>query len=273
MAEIVNRIWKRYTFIFEDLTDPRTNTWFLVARPYQGMAILALYLMFVLKWGPRWMKNRPAYNINKVLIVHNIFQVIASAWTFCAGVWYGWGWDYKWICEPVDFSSSQKAIMVAKVTYAYYLIKYMDLMDTVFFVLRKKTNQVSFLHVYHHTSMVMLSWGSITYLPGGHASLIGVINSFVHVVMYTYYLLSVITPSVKNSVGWKKHITQLQIIQLLWCCIHISILIFKSECAYPRWVSFLILPGDVFMLSLFVDFYFRAYIRRPKVQSNGVKKD
>ena len=31
-----------------------------------------------------------------------------------------------------------------------YMSRFLDMLDTIFFVLRKKDNQVSFLHVYHH---------------------------------------------------------------------------------------------------------------------------
>ena len=37
----------------------------------------------------------------------------------------------------------------------------------VFFVLRKKMSQVSFLHVYHHASMPLLIWLGPHYLSGG----------------------------------------------------------------------------------------------------------
>lgn len=37
----------------------------------------------------------------------------------------------------------------------------------MFFLLRKKNNQVSFLHVYHHTTMVCLWWIGIKWVAGG----------------------------------------------------------------------------------------------------------
>jgi len=40
----------------------------------------------------------------------------------------------------------------------------------VFFVLRKKQNQVTFLHVYHHTITALFSWGYLKYLPGKHSA-------------------------------------------------------------------------------------------------------
>lgn len=40
----------------------------------------------------------------------------------------------------------------------------------------------------------------------------GALNSFVHVVMYSYYLLTALNPKYKENVWWKKYITQLQIV-------------------------------------------------------------
>ena len=82
----------------------------------------------------------------------------------------------------------------------------------MFFVLRKKNAQITFLHVYHHTGMVLLGWGGTKYIAGGHGIFVGLINSVVHAVMYFYYLLSVVKPEYKKSVWWKKYITQLQMV-------------------------------------------------------------
>ncbi|KAK7871572.1 hypothetical protein R5R35_010369 [Gryllus longicercus] len=40
----------------------------------------------------------------------------------------------------------------------YFINKVFDLFDTIFFVLRKKFNQVTFLHVYHHVAMCLVVW-------------------------------------------------------------------------------------------------------------------
>ncbi|PZC83910.1 hypothetical protein B5X24_HaOG206659 [Helicoverpa armigera] len=266
MAAIIGSAWRGYQFLFDELADPRTKDWLFVGKPYQVLTLLVLYLTFILKWGPNYMKNRQPFNIDKLLIVYNTFQVIACAYIFVQAIVVAWGWDYKWFCEPIDYSDNPKALEIAKLCYLYFALKVIDLLDTVFFVLRKKFNQVSFLHIYHHSGMVMLIWGAVTYLPGGHGTLIGVINSFVHVVMYTYYLLSVAVPSVKNALWIKKHVTQLQILQFFWCVVHMAVIVFKTDCEFPRWTSALFLPQNLFMLVLFTDFYIKTYIKKPKQQ-------
>ena len=40
----------------------------------------------------------------------------------------------------------------------------------VFFILRKKNNRVSFLHVYHHTTMFFLGWTGAKWLPGKYGA-------------------------------------------------------------------------------------------------------
>jgi elongation of very long chain fatty acids protein 7 len=101
---------------------------------------------------------------------------------------------------------------VARGVYVYFLAKISELLDTVFFVIRKKERQITFLHMYHHTVMPMISWGATKYYPGGHGTLIGVINSFVHIIMYTYYMLAAMGPQYQKFLFWKRHITTLQMV-------------------------------------------------------------
>ncbi len=112
----------------------------------------------------------------------------------------------------MDYSINPDSIQIARGCHAYYLLKIADLLDTVFFVLRKKDNQVSFLHMYHHTGMVVLTWTATKFLPGGHSIFTGFINSIIHIVMYAYYLITAFSPKYKNNVWWKKYITQMQIV-------------------------------------------------------------
>ena len=46
-------------------------------------------------------------------------------------------------------------------------------------------------------------------------------NSFIHVVMYTYYMLAAVGPHMQPYLWWKKHLTKLQLVsryQLLYGC-------------------------------------------------------
>ena len=82
----------------------------------------------------------------------------------------------------------------------------------VFFVLRKKNNQVSFLHVYHHTITAFFSWCYLKLLPGEQGIVIGILNSIVHIVMYTYYLIAALGPEYRKYIWWKKYMTWIQLV-------------------------------------------------------------
>jgi len=52
-------------------------------------------------------------------------------------------------------------------------------------------------------------------MQGGHAAMVGILNTFVHIVMYFYYFLTSFKPELKQSMWWKKHITQLQMVCII----------------------------------------------------------
>lgn len=39
------------------------------------------------------------------------------------------------------------------------------------------------------------------------------------------------------------------------------------NCAYPKWTSLVFLPNNLFMLVLFVDFYIKTYVKKPKIKN------
>lgn len=49
----------------------------------------------------------------------------------------------------------------------FYFSKLIEYLDTIFFILRKKNNQITFLHVYHHVSMFFLWWIAAKWFAGG----------------------------------------------------------------------------------------------------------
>ncbi|KAK2580415.1 hypothetical protein KPH14_006166 [Odynerus spinipes] len=280
MANIYNNsLFRFWHYIFHDLSDPRTQNWFLLSSPVPGASILIGYHYFVHSWGPKYMEHRKPYQLKNILVVYNFLQVLLSVWIFVEGLDAAWLTKYSWKCEPVDFSESPDALRIARAVYVYFLAKLTELLDTVFFVLRKKERQVTFLHMYHHTVMPMISWGAAKYYPGGHGTLIGLINSFVHIIMYTYYLLAALLPQYQKYLWWKKYITTLQMGQFCLAFLHSSQLILH-DCGYPRWSVILTLPNAIFFYFLFNDFYKNAYkdrnarklkssLSNEKIEANG----
>ncbi|EFN73415.1 Elongation of very long chain fatty acids protein 4 [Camponotus floridanus] len=164
---------------------------------------------------------------------------------------------------------------ITKTIWMYFMIKILDLLETIFFVLRKKQNQITFLHIYHHMGMVFGAWSATKYLPGGHVTFLGLLNTFVHSIMYTHYLLSTMNI---NTNSWKKYITQLQMIQFFLIILHYAQLAWVEDCGFPLWTAYVMIPQNLFMITLFGDFYYKTYIKkRPailrKMETNGVSAE
>lgn len=56
---------------------------------------------------------------------------------------------------------------------------------------------------------------------------LGVVNSFVHVVMYTYYMLAACGPQLQRYLWWKKYITVLQMVRIK--TLHLSVTLFYRQ--------------------------------------------
>lgn len=136
--------------------------------------------------------------------------------------------------------------------------KILDLLDTVFFVLRKKQSHVTFLHVHHHSLMVGVLWIVGKYFPGFEGGIVGFCNTIVHTVMYFYYFLAALGPNYHKYLWWKNYLTLMQITQF---CIIITYLTI-SHCLCGELNQYLvgfIIAEAAFNLYLFSSFYFRAY--------------
>ena len=129
---------------------------------------------------------------------------------------------------------------------------------------RKKYNQVTLLHVVHHGILPLSTFPGVRWLPGGHSSFWGVINSFVHFWMYLYYLMAAMGPEYQKYIWWKRHITQIQMIQFIIIFFHSIQLFVKNDCNYPLGMSYFIAAHAVLFFVLFAHFYLKAYLTKGK---------
>nr|XP_012221664.1 PREDICTED: elongation of very long chain fatty acids protein 7-like [Linepithema humile] len=259
MAVIIRELVKWYKYINEDLPDPRNNDRFMLSSPWPTVTLLGFYIYFVLDRGPRFMARRQPFKLDRILQLYDLLQILLNAYLFYKALVLAWLRDYSYFCEPIDYSHTPRATEIAKMVWVYFMIKNLDLLETVFFILRKKENQVSFLHVYHHIAMVMATWIAAKFIPGGHVTFLGLLNTFVHIIMYTHYLL---TSMKVNTNAWKKYITQLQLIQFFMIILHQIQLFWANDCGFSIWPAYLLIPQNIFMMILFWEFYYKTYIKK-----------
>jgi hypothetical protein len=61
--------------------DPRTRDWFFLWADPVPAVTLALIYLFIVMYGPRWMRNREAFHIpSSILFVYNMALVVLSVY-------------------------------------------------------------------------------------------------------------------------------------------------------------------------------------------------
>ncbi|XP_041976554.1 elongation of very long chain fatty acids protein AAEL008004 [Aricia agestis] len=258
-----------YTFM-EKNSDPRTADWFFVSGLGPLVTLLSTYLYFCTSVGPRFMRDRKPFELKHTMLVYNFSQILMSAFLVYEGLASGWYNDYSYTCQPVDYSDNPKAMRMASAVWWYFMTKLIELLDTVFFVLRKKTRQISFLHLFHHTIMPICAWIGTKFLPGGHGTFLGVINSFIHIIMYGYYLVAGLGPEYQKYLWWKQHLTSLQLIQFVMIFTHNFTVMFR-DCSYPKGINFLLSLNAGVFIYLFGKFYVDNYIKANRKKNDDVK--
>ena len=133
----------------------------------------------------------------------------------------------------------------------HYGSKYLDMFDSLFMVLRKKSDQLTFLHVYHHLTIGAI-WGLLLHFgtANGTAFYGAWINSVVHALMYFHYFIT--SFGIHNPL--KKYLTQFQMAQFATCMLHAVLVIFVDRQITTPW-ALLQLCYHMTLLFLFARFY------------------
>lgn len=194
------------------------------------------------------------------MVVYNAGQVLLNGWMV-----------YQFINALVnkkhpfigDLYTSHTGTTFA--VWIHYMDKYLEFFDTFFMVLRGRMDQISFLHIYHHISIAWAWWFALLCYPGGDAYFGAMLNSWIHVMMYSYYALSLL----KFSCPWKQYLTQAQLLQFATVVAYTAfsfVLAYRSRQAQAKhYACFFVQTFEmVSLFFLFMRFYSKAYIKEKK---------
>jgi hypothetical protein len=62
-------------------------------------------------------------------------------------------------------SYDKNEMKITNALWFYYFSKVIELFDTIFMVVRKRFTQITFLHVFHHSTMLLNWWIAMTWTP------------------------------------------------------------------------------------------------------------
>lgn len=228
------------------------------------------------------MKNRKPYNISAIIQFYNIFQVTACVYFVTKFCELGFSFRNTWKC--VDDLSPGREDETFNRMWWFLMLRILELVETVFFILRKKQSQTSALHIYHHISTIVLLWLYFKYSAGkfeisvqinsiqencllGMMELfIVVINSCVHIVMYTFYFCSSVKSLSPVARIFKPLLTFAQLVQLVLILRHCFVAI-SPGCEATK-LFYLQIPNICFLIFLFAKFFIHAYTRPSKTHVN-----
>jgi len=226
------------------------------------VSIISAYLLFTLVVGPKLMANRKPFELRRPIFIYNVFMVILNLYFFFSSIIaYEFGtalMNFKYPTHDTTQLTPEEERRLTFV-YWYFISKIIDLLDTVFFVLRKKWSQVTALHVYHHSSVPFCVWLAVSYAPtAGVNGIFPIFNSAVHVLMYTYYALSAFGPSVQKYLWWKRYITQVQLAQFVIFFFYGLTYLIKQR-GWPTILICTSLAQPPLYLFMFSSFYVNTY--------------
>jgi len=215
-----------------------------------------LLIVFLLK---RFMQGKSEpYSLKLPMMIYNLTQVALSSLMtiglapFLVNNFFNIDGHY---CATIEFW-----VLV------HYVTKFLDMFDSYFMVLRKKSDQLSFLHVYHHTTIGLI-WGLLLHfgVANGTAFFGAWINSFVHALMYFHYFWT----SLGFSNPFKKYLTMFQMFQFSLCILQAVLVLFFDKQISTPW-AVLQLCYHMTLLYLFNNFLKQSN-RAAKKTSNGPK--
>lgn len=236
---------------------------FMAGGPWKLIYATLVYL-YLIKWLlPKVMRRyESALELNWLIRAYNLMMVLSNMYVFYHGA-YLLEWGSKCFgCEIINHKDySAQAMELLHYGWMFLLSRLVEWLETIFFVLRKKERQVTKLHVFHHAFVPMICWTYLKFHPGYTVAFFPLVNTFVHTIMYTYYLLATFGPKVQAYLWWKKYLTSLQIAQFVLILIQLATIPLSSNanCHYPRGFLYVAFAGAILFLWLFYTYYMDTY--------------
>lgn len=200
---------------------------------------------FTTGWGNAVIAKFWAEPVLVFQTIYNIAQVLLCTYLLTQAVAEFKNKKYLLICNAFDYRRRG----MAAVLWIFFMSKIVDFFDTFFIIIRQKWKQLSFLHIYHHITVFLFYWINMNVAYDGDIYFTIILNSFVHLLMYLYYLLRTIDVPVPTAI--KKFVTKVQMIQFVAMGCQ-GLYLLAMGCPFPHVVTATYI---LYIASLFLLFY------------------
>ncbi|XXG86701.1 hypothetical protein AAC387_Pa11g1546 [Persea americana] len=230
---------------------------FLLTSIISYLSLISTLHLILLKWAPH-LPSPTTFRFISAL--HNII-ILTLSLTMAVGCSLSSLSQMphpSWLfCFPTNSTPPKGPVFFW--AYVFYLSKIIEFSDTLLILINPSRKSLSFLHVYHHAVVVMMSYlwlhSSQSLLP-----IALVTNASVHTLMYSYYLLC----SIGVRPRWKRAVTDCQITQFVFSFAASTVFLWYhfngGGCSgFGAWVFNALF--NVSLLALFVNFYLKNYWR------------
>lgn len=151
-----------------------THDYLIIKQPYIMYSSIMYYLITIFLFS--LVKNNYDLNfknIKTLLFCHNVVSILSSIYIF-TGILYEITTNDYYI---IGNNLTENQVNLSHYIWVFHLTKYYEFMDTIIMILRRSFRQITFLHVYHHVSVVIYTWLVLYNHPGGDYYLGPLINS------------------------------------------------------------------------------------------------
>lgn len=246
--------------------DPRVTPWLFMESPGPTITLIFLYVIFVKKIGPAWMMDKKPYDLRYPMFLYNLVLVFTNFYLILETFRVLLGPSHSWTCRIDPDKDNPDSLRLAELGWWFFFMKFIEFADTIFFVLRKKNKHISTLHVVHHAVVPIAVWGGFRIEPGNYNYFFPLINTIVHMVMYSYYGLAALGPGVQRYLWWKKYLTTFQMIQFVMVFFYVMALML-TNCKVSKFIIYL----NIFLAGLFLIMFY-DYFRNTYLKSRAIQK-
>lgn len=249
----------------------KTTGWMYENMHLPYIVIFVFYLPFVY-FGSKIMENRQAFKLKTCMLIWNCFLAVFSTISAIRIVP-----EFIQTCQNQGFKHS-----ICNHSYKYHkpcafwmflfcIFKIPELVDTLFLVLRKQN--LIFLHVYHHATVVIYSW-HVYHTSLGNSRWFASMNSTVHSIMYTYYALKGLPSLIKIPKWCSMILTGSQTLQMVVGSYVVVVALYEQlivgNCHSTTPMATFGFVIYFSYLVLFSQFFYSAYLSKTKREENIV---